>query len=618
MEVSRGLLALSIFCMSLCFAKHGRDMQVCQPATSGIGDPGPDVKIPDQFYVHIELIVVEEGLTTTLTEYFDKVNNRGMIHQRREGIELKAYFDYKTNELIQVYPQENNKCIVDELSLDENNALMGITLNNGSTKMFSAARALHFQDRGLYRGQAVVRGINTDHWHSCQYWPSTDITVEADWYFSAEEPWDTATGLAHVPVRFKVKGSKYDSDTEKHDIERVYEFYHFRSGLPKDQTILETPSGTYCPNRKIVKPLPQISETMSFYTEIVDKKYVIVTTIKEEYDRTARLARFSYTALPMYNLYNNNPVIDIHDFETGVSYVTNTVLGNCTARPIPHRDLDVKDVNAHNIRMSTTQSFFNFPNKTFSYEGSKTIRGTYAESWVGVRNGWPRKTSKQSVWEWYFAKDSTLAITGSSFERSTPLQFRVSLPEELIDYDFNIYAYTKEQPDLSSYDVSACYLFHKREKFGMSIPLLYKFFVESNVVMFKFFIIVSITRNLGVSPLRIQNLDIVFGYELIFITFELVDVAPIVGDVAKPRKEVSLDTAVKTLTEKLKANTLEVEVFNGKEITVIKPKIVSIDIIKYQTAPSKTTYTSKSMTGLGVVMVLIGILLGVFFVYKFF
>ena len=38
---------------------------------------------------------------------------------------------------------------------------------------------------------------------------------------------------------------------------------------------------------------------------------------QEEYDRAAKLARFSYTALPMYNLYNNTPVVDIHDFLTG-------------------------------------------------------------------------------------------------------------------------------------------------------------------------------------------------------------------------------------------------------------------------------------------------------------
>ena len=39
-----------------------------------------------------------------------------------------------------------------------------------------------------------------------------------------------------------------------------------------------------------------------------------------------------------------------------------------------------------------------------------------------------------------------------------------------MDYDFNIYSFSNEQPDLSSYDVSACYLFHKREKFHISLP----------------------------------------------------------------------------------------------------------------------------------------------------
>lgn len=610
MKSSCVLLVVNVFCLALSFAKHGRDTGVCTPPPSGTWDAGPKVKLPDQFSVHIELIEIDQGLTTTLNEYFDKVNNRGLIVQKREGIELKAYYDYRTNELLQVYPQEKNKCIVDQLNRDENNFLMGTTLRNGTVRMFSAAQALHFQDRGIYKGTETIRGINTIHWQSCQYWPAVDTTVDAHWYFTANEAWDTATGLAYVPVRFQVKGSAYDSDTEKYDINRVYEFYHFRSGLPKDQTILETPTATYCPGRKTLKPLPQIPETMSFYTEIVDKNDVIVTTIKEEYDRLAKLARFSYTALPMYNLYNNNPVIDIHDFETGVSYVTNTVLGNCTARPIPHKGLDVQDVNAHNVRMSTAASFFDFPNKNYSYEGSKTIRGTDAESWVGIRSGWPRKTSKQSVWEWYFAQGSTIDVTGKSQEHAAPLQLRVSLPEEQMDYDFNIYAYTKEQPDLSGYDVSACYLFHKREKIGMTLPLMYEFFINSNVKMFKFFIITAIATTTGISPLRIQNIDINMGYKMIFITFELVDVAPIVGDVAKPMKEVSLDTAVKTILDKLNTNTFQIEVFNGAQVTILKPTPFNLDIVKYKNASQVTSYTGGSMIGLGIAMSLLGILSG--------
>ena len=63
----------------------------------------------------------------------------------------------------------------------------------------------------------------------------------------AADPWDTASQLEHVPVRFHVRGNKYDSDTEKHGIERTYEFYHFRTGLPPDQEIWEVSNhGTEC------------------------------------------------------------------------------------------------------------------------------------------------------------------------------------------------------------------------------------------------------------------------------------------------------------------------------------------------------------------------------------
>ena len=81
-------------------------------------------------------------------------------------------------------------------------------------------------------------------------------------------------------------------------------------------------------------------------------------------------------------------------------------------------------------------------------------------------------------------------------------------------------------------------------------------------------------------------LQIVFGSEIVLIKFELVDVAPVVGDVAQPIKEVQLDAATKLLTEKLKSNTFEIQVFNGeavKKIFIIL--FLSGQANKYQICP---------------------------------
>jgi hypothetical protein len=56
--------------------------------------------VPAQFSAHIECVIMNKNMTTDLHEYYDDTNNRGVVVQLDQGLELDAWYDYNTNEFI--------------------------------------------------------------------------------------------------------------------------------------------------------------------------------------------------------------------------------------------------------------------------------------------------------------------------------------------------------------------------------------------------------------------------------------------------------------------------------------------------------------------------------------
>jgi hypothetical protein len=59
--------------------------------------------VPAQFSAHIECVIMNKNMTTDLHEYYDDTNNRGVVVQLDQGLELDAWYDYYTNEFIAYY-----------------------------------------------------------------------------------------------------------------------------------------------------------------------------------------------------------------------------------------------------------------------------------------------------------------------------------------------------------------------------------------------------------------------------------------------------------------------------------------------------------------------------------
>ncbi|XP_071140391.1 uncharacterized protein [Mytilus edulis] len=604
--------------------KHGQDSTVCSvsptPAPGIVSKTMPTVS--SQFSAHIECVIVNKNMTTDLHEYYDDTNNRGAVHQLDLGLELDAWYDYNTNEFIAYY-KPTQQCFVQKLGTSDQRFLFGYTPKGAVGSIFSAGKMLHMNGPGInqvYTGVQSYRGIMVDTWQSCQYWAAYDATMKVSWYFSNPNEWDTSVGQV-VPVGAYVKGIVYDTNTVSHPMEHYYNFFHFRPTVD-DPTVFETPAGVQCPGRQNTKNLPKMPNGFSFTSEFIDKTRYTISFMQEFYDYSGQAVLYNYRPLKIENnKFGTNTLMEVHDFSTGVAYVTDTMHGNCTAQKI-ETTFDDRRVDLSHVSMRNPAQFFYFDVINYTYEGVKKIRNIDCDSWVGIRTNWP-SSGVNTTWMWYFATADWVQVNTGTEQSSTPIRLTIDNGDVGIHYEYNLYNFAKNKPDILKFDISACYVNGNRRKFQLNFPGSYAGAVTQNMKLFKYYILISLTQQLQISSLRVANLKVFIDQDIL-VVFEILDVAPIKGDVTNIVQETPLLTAANKLVKMVNNDQFFVLLQDPafKNLVGMVPKKTGFVEITYllqnTTSSSDTGNGPGTMAAVGVVMPIVGGVLGGLFSYFFF
>ncbi|KAK3094452.1 hypothetical protein FSP39_001885 [Pinctada imbricata] len=644
----RYLILFSFDLISLVICKHGKIANYCSEPTPPAGvQQKPRPNVTSQFSAHIQCVIMNKKLTTDIHEYFDSVGNRGAVKQLDSGVELDAWYSYNTNEFIAYYVP-TGQCLVQTLSQSDQRFLFGYQPQGATGRIFSAAQMLHLQGQGVvdvYMGTDNVRGITVDTWQSCQYWDAYDATMNVKWYFTATgsaNEWDTAVGVS-VPVAVRVTGRSYNASGLPHDFDHWYEFFHFRPDTV-DPRNFETPAGVQCPGRKNTKDLPTMPNTFSFMSEFVDKQRKTVSFMKEFYTFDEKVVMYQYRPLASQNSrYGTNDLLEVHDFNTGVAYITDRMYGNCTATRI-ELTFDDRQVDKNHVKMRDSREFFYFDQIQYTYEGIKTVRNIECDSWVGVRPNWP-SAGVQSTWQWFFARNTWVEVnTGNaqggtpvmlvidapdvsfspvfglffvrpsvrpSLDRrvmlwhrlsvsafGTPIVLVIDAPDISLHYEYNLYNFAINEPDILNFDISKCYIQGNRRRFQLSFSGDFKSAVYGNLEMFRYFIVKSLTQYLKISALRISNLHVYYSMNDVIVVFTLLDVAPLYGNIQNPIAETPLATAAASLTNLVNSSSLAISLdatyFPNVPAMVANPQnFVETTYLHYNNnqPPAKTGYS---------------------------
>ncbi|XP_025083949.1 uncharacterized protein LOC112557987 [Pomacea canaliculata] len=391
----------------------------------------------------------------------------------------------------------------------------------------------------LYLGVLQTDGVIAEAWRACIYMDSLDATFNATWYFTANNSWTSTIGL-QSPLWLEVTGRVGGANA--HDFDHVYTFTEYKPGsVPA--TELETPPGVYCENRINTKPLPNITDNFSYRTEIVDTATKYINFMSEYYYLQMRVSEYEYqpeTGSP----YGSNPIRRLHDFRTGVAYIMDTVLGNCTVTPISKLSADATAADSVHVRMKNEREFFSFNNK-FTYAGQRVARDIDCDVWVSVKDDWPANQPFETHWEWYFATAAWLELAGYQYEALLPVMLRITAqafdpPFERI---YHIYDYREGELNNRDFDISTCFNKTHRVEYIVTFPGNYSIFVAPSLTDFRDQFLVTTTSICQVSYLRVARTRVDYDSNNIYVSFSLLDQAPIAGDVQQSEPEASLQEA---------------------------------------------------------------------------
>ncbi|KAK3095217.1 hypothetical protein FSP39_011664 [Pinctada imbricata] len=613
--------------LAVTLAAHGPDNSICNvnqlPTNSGPKKP----PLPGTYRVTIECNIEDKTYTTDYTEYYDQPNNRAAFHNWELGFHVANIYSYDTNELLTI-EEQSGVCSVDKLSQANSNFLFGYTSSNtakGVGKLYSAYGALRFGGNitEIYKGTTTVRGMLVNHWQSCMYWKNIDATMTVDWYFSAPG-WTMATSN-QIPVRCVVQGVTYEvknGSVVPRNFNHTYEFSEFRNSIDPQEAIdiFETPSGVVCPHRLDTRPLPNPSNYFRFTSEILNPDMKSIGFIKEWYDYNMSLVRYDYKPQPENpSPYGFDLLSEIHDFSEGVAYIRDPAMGNCTPVPISAVGFDAKYApDAIHVRIRNSKEFFYFDKTQYAYEGVKNVRGIDCNVWIGNRQDWPTGSPTNTTWEWYFAVTDWVQSTGHTYDFGMPIQMKLTA-NGIGSYIYNIYDYDEEQPSIFDFDITTCFNFSQKQDFAVRIKAKYKDTAGKNLQLFKYMVIMEVHKWTGISPLRVQNVNVDFDDVDVIIRFTILGGAPIAGDVTNPVQQVDLETAANQLTAAISKGSFQIPVdvtslakskMYKASAYVINTKANNIVSNYYVAPPKKTSYTGGQMAGLGVGMLVLFFVIG--------
>nr|XP_022319141.1 uncharacterized protein LOC111121934 [Crassostrea virginica] len=493
--------------------------------------------VPNTFSTKLEAIIADRNQTVSGEEYFDENNNRAALFMLRGDQISKLIFDYNTEELFYVYP--DNTCKTSNLTTDDNNLLFGNLQIAGGIHVFSTNGAIHFAQKygQQYMGKKVVRGINCDQWRTCLQWAPVNSTFTLDYYFT-DQSWLSSSAYSQVPVRAEIFGTQLQDGAPSRQFHHIYDYTDFTTTLDPLTTVFETPHFVTCKGRLQLRSVPTLPNAFSYREEIISS--VGITSYADVwFDTQYKLLRLDYR--PSYGsppYYSNDSITEVHDYTIGVGYAIDRVMQNCSIIPLQNNSFDASITNLtvaaskqqFILKMKSPQDLFYLDNN-FTYTGRRRARGLNCDVFIRTREDFPLGPLKvHAVLEFYFlANDQTEqnnagALTQTS--KDVPVQLNVNIPGESITLTYNFFNFDPEDPEITNFDVSPCFTSDKKISFKLTYSGNFDATAISYKQIFLFQTISTVAQAAQVTPLRIANPTMYMDQSQAYFVATLLEKAP--------------------------------------------------------------------------------------------
>lgn len=577
----------SVLLLILVFADGllGYDENVCVPPTDTCGPIAPSP--PKSYVTHLEEVDQLSKTTSYVNEFYDPHSQVMAVLRTTRGMSDHAIFFYETDTAVIIQHREGAvdgrphfDCLVAEIE-DAAPWLVGYDNNGTYAFMLSPSEALFFG--GDYKYSFVdndpVRQIPCNRWDACiETYGNGTMSVQYHW--SDQTLVTDVTGYSHErPVMAHAAGY-YDAPRAKSnqvDVDKMYNFGFFDDNPDWEayRWALEIPSSLYCPGLPAGKAAPtKLADTYSMRVEVtlqtsLSKEKEFVSTAKNWYDFDRKITRADFIPDPFtiegYYVGINEAAV-IRDFRSGVEYIIDKSLGNCTAITIPDTGYDTIVDPSGQVTIKDPLTLFGLGQvSNLTYYGKKKARGIPCDVWVGRLDQKVGNTTVEEklTYEVYFLEEGWREDAGSGPLPDKlypdPVLIKIqqdftspSNPEYVTFYalEQNIFKFDQSALDMTVFDITPCFRGHAHiRRFQIAFPGEFRDDFDDKPDRFLRAIHATLETYLSVPSIRIQHMTVEFNERdgRLYCEFTLVDQPPVDGIDFPPSVGPPLEDVVATL-----------------------------------------------------------------------
>jgi len=390
----------------------------------------------------------------------------------------------------------------------------------------------------------------------------------------------------------------------------IYDLYKFEEYVyPTD---FETPEGISCPGRAKTKTFPTMPKAFAFSGEVLDYQRNTVTYVEESYDSLSKINVYRYkTGKDASSMRGVNGEVQVNDFNTGVSYVTQKQNSYCRMNALGSTPgyAFIKFLANGQVTMISPEQFIavDTPSK-YTYAGVRTTRGVLCDVWVIITDKIQGYTDRNVTAEWYFAVQSDKE-SWSSFETSRiPVAFKIwNTGNTDPVYALNVFYFDTKKPQVLSVnaDIGDCFWNSARRRFTFDLNANNTADVYNNIEMFKYAITSAVSLSTGISALRVADIQVFKDTSVLHVSFDMLDKPNVVGDSANGTAGNDLANAVQLYNYAMTNGFFKLFVDVGTTTKTMIPIVSSAAEIT-PSANTSSGYGSGALAGLGVAMLIVG------------
>lgn len=382
------LLLCALMVVSSAFAVD----PICQPFTTDVLSPNQLPLLPNLFQTRIEATFMESNRTVDMFIAYDNVDKLAELVEFRDGVSVRRYFRYVTNEVITL---RGNRCEASKITDMKDNWFFSVAITPTGLNMQPPNMVLHFNNGfpHIKVEQTTRRSIPVNHFRSCQSWPELAAVFQIDYYIRVPsfEPgivYDPA--FKEVPILAEIEGHIQMNTSQPLYFKHQYSFFDFHPHIERNPLLYSIPEGVYCKDQMLFPSMPKVPPSFSFVEESVYPELRFGVTTRLHYSSELKATRVDLANAPqLTNIDVNNPVNIIHDFNNGVGYVIDDVRGDCTLYSIGNSPVDIDATSFVSsagslLRLKEPNEIF-YLDDTYVYAGQRVRRGIVCDVYASKR-----------------------------------------------------------------------------------------------------------------------------------------------------------------------------------------------------------------------------------------